>query len=102
MQPCLAAAAGQFQRTFARPPPAANVDELNVHAHRSAHSYPAAVYLRVSSPTPSLPARASVKDVAASEQTIDAGSFRPPSVPYASELPAALARPVLALECHDR
>ena len=39
--------------------------------------------------------------MAASEQTIDAGGFRPPSVPDASELPAALARPVWALEYHD-
>ena len=45
MQPCFLAAAGQFQRTLARPPPAGKVAELKVQAHRSAFSYPAAVYL---------------------------------------------------------
>ena len=47
MQPCLVAAALQFQRTLAKPPPAGNVAELKVHAHRSAHSYPDAVYLGI-------------------------------------------------------
>lgn len=41
------AAALQFQRTLAKPPPAGNVAELKVHAHRSAHSYPEDVYLGV-------------------------------------------------------
>ena len=51
MQPALAAAAGQFQRKFARPPPDANVEELKVQAHKSAFSYPDAVYLLATTPS---------------------------------------------------
>lgn len=54
MQPALAAAAGQFQRRLARPPPDAKVEELKVQAHRSAFSYPDAVYLRATPPSSAL------------------------------------------------
>ena len=50
MQPAFAAAAGQFHLRLARPPPAAKVAEPNVQAHRSAFSYPDAVYLYAISP----------------------------------------------------
>ncbi len=50
MQPAFAAAAGQFHLKLARPPPDAKVEELNVQAHRSAFSYPDAVYLHGTSP----------------------------------------------------